>query len=101
MSASRLRAVRSSRFSTRFMWWRTSFANQSPRFAMEGGVGGEDTRGVAPGLEHDHADLGPVEAQVEQHVVQLAEGAQRPQLGAPRRAWPRRPWARRPPGRAR
>src|SRR5438128_2944091 len=31
MTASRLRAVRSRRFSTRFMWWRTSLTNQSSR----------------------------------------------------------------------
>ena len=56
----------SRRFSTRFMWCRTSLANQSSLIVEQGLVRGEDGGRVTARLEDDHADLGPVEAQVEQ-----------------------------------
>ncbi len=45
-------------------------------------VDGEHRVGVARGLERDDADARLVEAQIEQRVVELAEGAERPRVGA-------------------
>ena len=54
------------------------------RFATSACVRGEHAARRRPAvLQDDDADLGPVEAQVEERVVELAEGAERPEVAAP------------------
>ena len=89
-SAKRLRAVRSRRFSTRCMWWQHLAHEPVVARAPQRAASAASTRAASPRVRRStSADLGVVEAQVEQRVVELAEGAQGPELGAPRGAWPR------------
>ena len=84
MSAKKLRAVRSSRFSVRFMKWMISRTSQWSACVEQRVVDGEHARRIALGLEDDRADLRLVDAQPQQRVVELAKCAQRPELIAGR-----------------
>ncbi len=54
-----------------------------PPVLPQGPVRGQDARGLPAGQEDHGADLGSVEPQVEEGVVQLAERPQRPELAPP------------------
>ena len=75
-----MRDVRSTRFSVRRMWLTISRTSQWSVVGGQRGVDGEHRLRVAARAQHDGADLGLVQAQPQQRVVELAEGAQRPGL---------------------
>ena len=97
--AKKVRADRSRRLSTRFIRSSTSCANQS--FLASSAIA--RSRPAPPSarprcVSTNEADFQLVEAQIEQRVVELAEGAQRPGVGAglAQLVGGLRRWARRP-----
>ena len=85
MSAKKLRDVRSSRFSVRFMKWMISRTSQWSWCASSSSSSASIAVLIAAGLEDDGADERLEQAQPQQRVVQLAERAERPELIARRR----------------
>ena len=79
MIAKNVRAVRSSRFSVRFICRVISRIEPVRLMLGERAVDGQHRAGVAFGPDHDRADLRLVHAQPQQRVVELAKCAQRPE----------------------
>ena len=78
--ATSVRADTSRRLSVRAQYSRTS--RVEPVVVGEDGLGGGDGVGVARRAQHPRAELGLVEAQPQDGVVELAHGGQHPRLGA-------------------
>ena len=88
MSAKKVRAVRSSRFSVRFMKWMISRTSQCDWCATSV-RSTASTASRSPSVRMTtRADFRLVDPQPQQRIVELAEGAQRPELIAGLRGSP-------------